>query len=371
MNGFVRIFLLSVSLLVLNFHLSAQIENAVTFEHSISPSENVSVGDVVTLSITASIDPGYHMYSAKQVEKMMMVAATFDLEDEVKGVEISSPLDDKGHIETKYDDIFEGDISLYHDEVTYVQKIKITGENPTLAGYLRYQVCDDSRCIPGSYDVSIPIKTVVKKAAVKVDPPKVEKAQPQQTQTVKEEKPKEEKPVINEQPQIVSTVTPTIPTTETTTNPDDILKAVHWDVKISKQKDLKPGEEITMTFTAEIDPGFYVYSSIPPEKPAGLPTTFDLDDVSRGIQIDGKLVEKGDVIKKFDEIFETDVQIFKEKVVFTQKLKVTEANPLIEGYLSYQVCNESMCIPDKVEFFYGEKGVQQAGTSTSTDETNP
>ncbi|MEZ4848741.1 MAG: protein-disulfide reductase DsbD family protein [Bacteroidia bacterium] len=370
MNGFVRIFLLSVSLLVLNFHLSAQIENAVTFEHSISPSENVSVGDVVTLSITASIDPGYHMYSAKQVEKMMMVAATFDLEDEVKGVEISSPLDDKGHIETKYDDIFEGDISLYHDEVTYVQKIKITGENPTLAGYLRYQVCDDSRCIPGSYDVSIPIKTVVKKAAVKVDPPKVEKTQPQQTQTVKEEKPKEEKPVINEQPQIVSTVTPTIPNTETTTNPDDILKAVHWDVNISKQKDLKPGEEITMTFTAEIDPGFYVYSSIPPEKPAGLPTTFDLDDVSRGIQIDGKLVEKGDVIKKFDEIFETDVQIFKEKVVFTQKLKVTEANPLIEGYLSYQVCNESMCIPDKVEFFYGEKGAQQAGTSTSTDETN-
>ncbi|MCB0851549.1 MAG: thiol:disulfide interchange protein, partial [Bacteroidetes bacterium] len=42
-----------------------------------------------------------------------------------------------------------------------------------------------------------------------------------------------------------------------------------------------------------------------------------------------------------------------------------------EGYLSYQVCNESMCIPDKVEFFYGEKGAQQAGTSTSTDETNP
>ncbi|MDX2250542.1 MAG: cytochrome c biogenesis protein CcdA [Bacteroidia bacterium] len=170
---------------LMNISVFAQFENAVSLDHTIKPKENLAVGDVITLSITASIDPGYHMYSAKQTEKMAMIAATFDLDKESKGVEIVGKLDDEGHVETAYDDIFEDNISLYHDEVTYIQKLKITAENPQIAGYLSYQVCNDSRCIPSSYDVVLAIKTVKKNTTPLIEPKsaKVEITQPEKNQS--------------------------------------------------------------------------------------------------------------------------------------------------------------------------------------------
>ncbi|MEZ4772379.1 MAG: cytochrome c biogenesis protein CcdA [Bacteroidia bacterium] len=193
-------FILLNFLLLLNMSLFAQIENAVSFDNSFKPKENLAVGDIITLSISASIDPGYHMYSANQIEKMAMVAATFDLDEVAKGVEIVGKLDDKGHVETAYDDIFEGDISLYHDEVTYFQKLKITEANPKIVGFLRYQVCDDSRCIPGSYDVSFSIKTVEKAKPAVIET---------QTTPINKENPQTEKPQQEQIQPVIPTSTET------------------------------------------------------------------------------------------------------------------------------------------------------------------
>ncbi|TAE53281.1 MAG: DUF255 domain-containing protein [Bacteroidetes bacterium] len=141
----------------------AQFEDAVTFTLRYEPAKDLAVGDVLTIYIDAEIEEGYHMYSARQVESMMMVAASFDLDKESSGVTLLGALNDKGKRETKYDDIFRGDISLYHGKVTYVQKVKITSPVVKLAGYLRYQVCDDSQCIPGSYDVVLNLSAAEKK----------------------------------------------------------------------------------------------------------------------------------------------------------------------------------------------------------------
>lgn len=355
-----------------------QIENAVQFSYRLDPSQNWEVGQEITLYIDALIDPGYHMYSAKQVEGMEMMKATFDLDEETNGIELLGQLDDQGKIETKYDDVFENDISLYHDKVTYIQKLKITATTAKLAGFLRYQVCDISMCIPGSYDVVLSLKAVEKKEEPKPAPPPPPK-QEEPKQIAQQQAKKEVKQATNSSPNKVE-----LPTSSESISPIPqgnlsdpnarFINAVSWEQVWSQEGEPKKGDEFTISFTGKIEPGFHVYSSIPPQKPAGLPTTFNLNGESYGIELVGDLAETGEAIKKYDEIWETDVIQFEDEVTFIQKIKVTKDNPVIDAYLSYQVCDEGACVNEKVEAYetWGNKspahGTDAAGTSSSQHE---
>ncbi|MDX1908968.1 MAG: cytochrome c biogenesis protein CcdA [Bacteroidia bacterium] len=160
-----KIALVSYLLILLGVPSIAQLIEGVQFATPyIKPTGALAVGDVVTLYMEAVIDPGYHLYSARQVPDMSMVAATFDLEDS-KGVELVGPLDDTGKRETAFDEIFGGDISLYHNKVTYVQRVRITAPQAELKGLLRYQVCDDTKCIPSVLEVALPVTASEKKNA--------------------------------------------------------------------------------------------------------------------------------------------------------------------------------------------------------------
>ncbi|MEM7658507.1 MAG: protein-disulfide reductase DsbD domain-containing protein [Bacteroidota bacterium] len=322
--------------------LFGQIEQAAHFSHRLEPASGFAEGDVVTLRIEVLIDPGYHMYSAKQVEAMQMMAATFDLDEEAAGIEKVGPLTDQGHVETAYDEIFENDLSLYHDAVTYLQQVKITATKPKLVGYLRYQVCDDSQCIPGTYDLSMNLTTVVKQEAPAPAPP---------VQEAPTKEPKPEARQSKTEPQVVPEKTETVPELPKIVNNDParFVDAVDWDVTYDPAGTPKVGDIVTLNFSAKIDPGFHIYSSIPPKEPAGLPTTFNFNGRSRGIELVGDLQEAGDPIKKFDEIFETDVILFHDEVTFSQEFNITEENPVLEAYLSYQVCDDGACVNEKVE----------------------
>ncbi|MDX2283031.1 MAG: thioredoxin family protein [Bacteroidia bacterium] len=157
--------LLAAVLLLAAQQLMAQprIENAVSFSASVKPGTGLQVGDVVTVTVNATIAPGFHMYAAKQIEKLDLLAATFELDPEAKGVELAGKLTDQGKREVAYDDIWEGDVALYHNQVSYLQQVRITAPDAVLKGFLRYQVCDDSRCVPGSYDVSFTLTAAPKK----------------------------------------------------------------------------------------------------------------------------------------------------------------------------------------------------------------
>ena len=323
----------------------AQIERAVQLSHSLKPAQGLKVGDEVTLAIAAKIDPGFHVYAAQQLPQMMMLAATFDLDEEASGIALAGPLTDEGHKETGYDDIFEADISLYHDAVTYLQKVRITGPEPRLVGYLRYQTCDDSRCIPGTYEVSIPITLTA--AAPVVEP-------------VPDPKPD---PAPQPQPQERAQVPAPVPTpvvepiqqAEPLTPPAGsrgIVDAVDWTYEVKPATVPRKGDILTLTFVGRIDPGFHVYSAVPPPKPAGLPTTFNLDETARDVVVRGTLQEAGEPIDTYDEIFETEVRYYGEEVTFTQEVEVTGDAPRIEGYLSYQICDDHGCVVENLDFLY-------------------
>lgn len=101
--------------------------------------------------------------------------------------------------------------------------------------------------------------------------------------------------------------------------------------------------EYELTFKADIQPGWHVYSMY---TPAGGPmaTTLTLEEAGKGIELLGQATEN-EPRKEHDDIFGVDVWSFENEYVITQKIKVTDASlAAIKGSLEYQVCQEGQCV---------------------------
>lgn len=97
-----------------------------------------------------------------------------------------------------------------------------------------------------------------------------------------------------------------------------------------------------LTFVATIDNGWHMYSTEKVEGPT--PTTLTVEKIS-GAQLDGDLQHVNAPIKKFEEMFGTDVYYFEKSATFTQKIKLLGGKYVVEGYLRYGACNDKSCTP--------------------------
>lgn len=141
--------------------LQAQIENAVSWRESYTPVSGVAVGEELTLRFEASLEPGFHIYSVVN-ENNPGAITELGLDETSTDVALSGSLQDLEKPEV-YKDEFFGDLNIFHGQATFIQKVKITGASPRIEGFIRYQVCDDSRCIPKTLDFSYAIATSEKK----------------------------------------------------------------------------------------------------------------------------------------------------------------------------------------------------------------
>lgn len=108
------------------------------------------------------------------------------------------------------------------------------------------------------------------------------------------------------------------------------------------QKDLGNGE-YELTFKAELEPGWSVYSMYTPEG-GPLATTLTLDEAGKGVEFAGKAAEN-EPQKKYDDIFGVDVWYFSGEYIIKQKVKITDpALASVKGVLEYQVCQEGQCV---------------------------
>lgn len=127
-------------------------------------------------------------------------------------------------------------------------------------------------------------------------------------------------------------------------------------VKFSVEQKKISDSEFELVFTGKIDAGWHVYSTDIAE---GGPTAAAVDfDVKKGVEPVGKLIPKGKVHAKFDEMFGMDVTYMEGTAVFVQKMKITESEYEVKGYLTFGACNDENCIPPTtVDFSYSGKGV--------------
>ena len=177
-------FIMSLFLFVTVLQAGAQ--KPVTVSH-----EMTAKGAEVVIEFIAEIADGYYMYSTdipKGGPKPTYVKFT-----ELEGVELIGALAPVDEALTKYEPVFEMQVTYFKEFASFTQSFKVLEKNFKLKGTLNYQSCGDAGCVPGRYDFVItnddiavtlaaPAAPVEKKnepkPTVEVKPVVVEKAAP-------------------------------------------------------------------------------------------------------------------------------------------------------------------------------------------------
>ena len=146
------------------------------------------------------------------------------------------------------------------------------------------------------------------------------------------------------------------------------LAQIQEPIKFKTEWKQNSDTEAEIVFNATIDKGWHVYST---ELGDGGPisATFNIDKIE-GAETVGKLTPVGNEINEIDPIFGMKVRYFKDKATFIQKIKITDGNYNIKGYLEYGACNDENCLPPtSVDFNFNGTGVNVASGSNNNSET--
>ena len=159
---------LFLSLFLLVAVLQAGAQKPVTVTHELS-----AKGSEVVIEFVAEIADGYYMYSTdipKGGPKPTYVKFT-----ELEGVEVIGALAPVDEALTKYEPVFDMQVTYFKEFASFTQSFKVLEKNFKLKGTLNYQSCGDMGCVPGRYDFTITNGDI---AVTPVAPVEVKKAEP-------------------------------------------------------------------------------------------------------------------------------------------------------------------------------------------------
>ena len=131
-------------LLLLGLSIFAQMVNPVRFTSQMKMLE----GNEAEIRFSASIDAGWHVYSA-YLGNDGPISASFNIV-KMEGAEVVGKLQARGKEIKKYDKLFEMELRYFEQAVTFVQKIRFTKPAYDIDCYLEYGACNDESCLPPS-----------------------------------------------------------------------------------------------------------------------------------------------------------------------------------------------------------------------------
>lgn len=134
--------LFSLIVSFLAFAAYAQIQEPVKFKTEL---KNVSATEV-EIVFTASIEQGWHVYST-DLGDGGPISATFNT-DKLTGAQLDGKLRPVGKEIASFDKLFEMDVRYFEHTALFVQKLKLTGGDYQVTGYLEYGACNDENCLP-------------------------------------------------------------------------------------------------------------------------------------------------------------------------------------------------------------------------------
>lgn len=141
-----------------------------------------------------------------------------------------------------------------------------------------------------------------------------------------------------------------------------ILNPVKWDYTTQKIND----STYALNMRASIDNGWHVYSQNAGDGP--IPTSFTFDNNPQ-VKLIGNVEEKGQEVKTFDKVFNSQLRYYENEVDFVQKV-IVKGNTTLKGTLEYMVCNDVNCLPPKdVPFSFQISGSAEASSLTSIAST--
>ena len=119
-----------------------------------------------------------------------------------------------------------------------------------------------------------------------------------------------------------------------------------------------PGEEgaYELVLTAEVEPGWYLYSQHLESDMGPIPTSFHFDE-QEGLTLEGETAETGKKTEGYDPLFDMNIAKFAGEVRFTQNIRTDAQVEKVTGYLEFMTCNDEVCLPPReVEFSILLKG---------------
>ncbi len=142
---------------------------------------------------------------------------------------------------------------------------------------------------------------------------------------------------------------------------------VTWEYKLIQQKN----NTAILELEATIKDKWHLYSQHTPEN-GPLSLFFEFEESNSWERI-GDVKEPNPLVE-YDEIFKVDVLYFKEKVVFTQEIKILTDQPfLIRGTSDYQACIDGKCVPGNDDFEIPVNGAKPVpvGKNAELDQAPP
>ena len=145
---------------------------------------------------------------------------------------------------------------------------------------------------------------------------------------------------------------------------------VHWTM--TAPRSMAPGATITTTLTAQIDEGWYVYALS--QKPGGpIPMHVALPKNAPAPFTLGAVTTTTPVKRKFDPNFQMETEIHEEIASYDVKNTIAAraaGNQVLRLVITFQTCNERLCLPPKDEELRAEIVVGRAAAIDAA-RTNP
>ena len=326
--------LLLLPILFLVSLLTGQVETPVTWSFEAKPAGE----NTYDLVFKANIADGWKTYSPFQsygddVFGPVPTGIYFDEGDHFETVGKLKESDNRQEaLEPLFDNIT---VAYFKKYATFTQRVRVSDFGKPITGYVECMACDAEKCLPPSAeDFNFNLEPTA-------GAPKT--AEPAQTKTEKtaaaEEKTEDTAPAFS-----ISGTEDALVTDAGA--PSGIKEPVQWSFSSKIVKD----SLYEVTFTADIEAGWTIYSVNTSPDDGPLPTAFNFED-SDAFELIGEVVESGKTKSGIDPVFKVEVTKFVESpAVFTQQLIALDPTQPVTGYLTYMTCNDSECIPADLDF---------------------
>ena len=133
----------ALSLLVLGMSVS-KAQNPVNWSFSAKKIDDKTY----EVYMTASIQPGWHLYSQDQPEDAIAIPTGFTIKNNPL-LKLDGKIRELGKLEKFHDKKLDVSANQYSTKVDFVQVVKLKASAKTnLSGSVEYQTCNDEKCLP-------------------------------------------------------------------------------------------------------------------------------------------------------------------------------------------------------------------------------
>lgn len=286
------------------------------------------------LVFNANIDDGWYVYS-QFLDPDGPIPTSFTYEKN-SGVTILGKISENGDkVKEGFDKLFEMNIKKFGHGAKFIQKVKVL-DGASIAGYLEFMTCDDEKCLPPEYvEFSFDFKNSPAKETLKeAEDVKSElKKAAENTKALVSENNKETNEVSETEQEDILPVE---------TKSSGVLDPVKWKLNTT----VLEGNKALLTYTANLEKGWSIYSQDLENLDGPVPTSFSFDKNENVKWVEGSLKETSEhTYEGFDKMFEMNIKKFKESVMFTKEIDITKKEGVLKGYLEFMSCDDEKCLP--------------------------